>query len=360
MLIHWIITSCIAVTLCKYTAYNGINTATDGGSRMKDCVGGLFTGDTCFLVTGGAGFIGSNLSRYLLCKGFRVRVIDNLITGKIENIKDLLLNKSFEFVEGDCREYSICKKSCEGMDYVLHQAALGSVPRSIEEPIATHEANTTGTVNMLYASKEAKVKAFVYASSSSVYGDDKNEFKKEESIGMQLSPYAVSKRTCELYAKNFYDLYGLKTIGLRYFNVFGKMQSLHSEYAAVIPSFLKLILKGKPPTIYGDGEQARDFTYVDNVVIANIKACHANSDAWGKCFNVGCGSKTTINSLYKMLCSMTGFKESACYTEKRSGDVKSSMADLTRSSKILGYFPQHNIYEGLTLTLPWYQETLKE
>ncbi len=287
------------VTLCKQITYYGVSIAIGGSLNMNDCISGLLKKDTRFLVTGGAGFIGSNLSWYLLTKGFKVRILDNLSTGKIENIKDSLSNRNLEFVEGDCREYSICKKNCEGIDYVLHQAAIGSVVRSIVDPVDTHESNATGTVNMLYASKEEKVKVFVYASSSSVYGDDDNESKKEDCIGMQLSPYAISKRICELYARNFYELYGLKTIGLRYFNVFGKMQSLHCEYAAVIPSFLSQMLKGNPPTIYGDGEQVRDFTYVDNIIIANLKACLGNSCTWGECFNVGCGNKITINSLYK-------------------------------------------------------------
>lgn len=317
-----------------------------------------FPSNTSFLITGGAGFIGSNITHYLVNSGYKVRVLDNLSTGKVKNIIELFTNTNFEFIEGDCRDYNICFKACEKIDYVLHQAALGSVPRSIKDPISSHESNTTGTVNMIMASKEKNIKTFVYASSSSVYGDISNDYKREDQIGKQLSPYAVSKRVCEMYAKNFFDIYKIKTIGLRYFNVFGKRQNPDSEYAAVIPAFVKKILKGESPTIHGDGNQSRDFTFVDNVVIANLKACLCDSRGWGEVFNVGCGNTTTINALYGKLCDLTNYHKNAIYTEKRVGDVRCSVADLTKSKTVLGYTTQYDIDTGLALTLPWYKENL--
>jgi UDP-N-acetylglucosamine 4-epimerase len=307
-----------------------------------------------FLVTGGAGFIGSNLVETLLEKDSFVRVLDNLSTGKMENIKSFLGNKQFEFIEGDIRDVNMCQKACKDIDFVLHQAALGSVPRSIKDPVTTNDVNVGGTLNMLIAARDNKVKRFVFASSSSVYGDEKRLPKKEGRVGVPLSPYAVSKKTNELYARNFYDLYGLETIGLRYFNVFGRRQDPDSPYAAVIPIFIKNILNNRVSTINGDGEQTRDFTYIDNVVDANLKACFAKKAACGKVFNIANGDRISVNSLYKKICELLKRQTNMVYGPTRAGDVKDSNADIKRANRYLNYSPLLSFDKGLESAVEWY------
>lgn len=307
-----------------------------------------------FLVTGGAGFIGSNLVETLLEKDSFVRVLDNLSTGKMENIKSFLGNKQFEFIEGDIRDVNMCQKACKDIDFVLHQAALGSVPRSIKDPVTTNDVNVGGTLNMLIAARDNKVKRFVFASSSSVYGDEKRLPKKEGRVGVPLSPYAVSKKTNELYARNFYELYGLETIGLRYFNVFGRRQDPDSPYAAVIPIFIKNILNNRVSTINGDGEQTRDFTYIDNVVDANLKACFAKKAACGKVFNIANGDRISVNSLYKKICELLKRQTNMVYGPTRAGDVKDSNADIKRANRYLNYSPLLSFDKGLESAVEWY------
>ncbi|MGI6123852.1 MAG: SDR family oxidoreductase [Acetivibrionales bacterium] len=306
------------------------------------------------MVTGGAGFIGSNLVETLLEKDSFVRVLDNLSTGKMENIKSFLGNKQFEFIEGDIRDVNMCQKACKDIDFVLHQAALGSVPRSIKDPVTTNDVNVGGTLNMLIAARDNKVKRFVFASSSSVYGDEKRLPKKEGRVGVPLSPYAVSKKTNELYARNFYDLYGLETIGLRYFNVFGRRQDPDSPYAAVIPIFIKNILNNRVSTINGDGEQTRDFTYIDNVVDANLKACFAKKAACGKVFNIANGDRISVNSLYKKICELLKRQTNMVYGPTRAGDVKDSNADIKRANRYLNYSPLLSFDKGLESAVEWY------
>ncbi len=318
----------------------------------------MFPKNTKFLITGGAGFIGSNLAEYLVNEGYQVRVLDNLATGRIENIKELFDKPNFEFLEGDIRSLEDCQKACVGIDYVLHQAALGSVPRSIKDPKTTNDVNITGTLNMLIAARDHQVKRFVYASSSSVYGDEVNLPKVEEHIGKPLSPYAITKLVNELYAKNFYDLYGLPTIGLRYFNVFGRRQDPRSIYAAVIPNFVKELKKGKSPVIYGDGSQSRDFTYIDNVIEANIKACLAKEEANGEVFNIAYGRQVTINDLYKTITTLMGLDVEPIYEKERPGDIKHSLADISKARKLLNYNPQYSFDDGIKLTIEWYKTNL--
>lgn len=311
-----------------------------------------------FLVTGGAGFIGSNIVEVLLKQGCFVRVLDNLSTGKRENIDLFNDNELFEFLNGDIRDIAMCQRACSGMDYVLHQGALGSVTRSISDPAATNEVNVNGTLNMMIAARDNQVKRFVYASSSSVYGDEKNLPKREDRVGTPLSPYAVTKKINELYAKNFFDLYGLKTVGLRYFNVFGKRQDPYSVYAAVIPIFVRNILSGKPSVINGDGEQSRDFTYIDNIVQANLKACLAGENAWGKVVNIACGERITINHLYEKLSELLGKEVGRIYGVDRAGDVRHSNADISRAMELLDYQPEVSFERGLELTIDWYASHL--
>lgn len=318
----------------------------------------IFKKGTKFLVTGAAGFIGSNLVEALLKKEYFVRALDNLSTGKFENIVEFMNNPNFEFIEGDIREVETCNKACEGMDYVLHQAAFGSVPRSIEMPLVYEEINIKGTLNMMIAARDNKVKRFVYASSSSVYGDEPNLPKVEGREGRLLSPYAITKKVNELYAKNFYDLYGLETVGLRYFNVFGKKQDPYSYYAAVIPKFIKALLKDEAPLIHGDGLQSRDFTYIENVIEANLKSCTAPKEALGEAFNVAYGAQTTLLELYDKLCKLLGKDIKPIHGEERKGDIKHSNADITKGKKVLGYKPQWDFNTGIEEALAWYRENL--
>ncbi|WP_066504536.1 SDR family oxidoreductase [Abyssisolibacter fermentans] len=311
--------------------------------------------DTSFLVTGGAGFIGSNIVGKLLDLGYKVRVLDNFSTGKKENINIFLKNNNFELIEGDIRNTDICLSSCNGIDYVLHQAALGSVPRSIKNPRTTNDVNITGSLNMMIAAKEYKIKRFIYASSSSVYGDESTLPKKEDKLGIPLSPYAITKKVNELYGKNICELYGLKTIGLRYFNVFGEKQDPNSIYSAVIPKFIIKLLNKKAPTIYGDGLQSRDFTYIGNVIEANLKACIAEDEAIGEVFNIACGKRITLIDLYNKICRYLNVDIKPKFTSERSGDVKHSLADISKANKLLKYNPVYDINTGLEKTIKWYK-----
>lgn len=305
-----------------------------------------------FLITGGAGFIGSNLVGYLL-KHFakKVRVLDNLSTGFMKNLDAFQSNPHFEFMEGDIRDLETCKKAMDGIDYVSHQAALGSVPRSINDPLTSNEVNVTGFLNMLVAQKESKtVKRMVYAASSSTYGDSKNLPKVEGTIGKPLSPYAVTKLVNELYADVFFKTYGTQTIGLRYFNVFGPNQSPTGAYAAVIPLFMQALKDEKAPTINGDGEQTRDFTFVQNAVQANVRAFFAKDEAVNEVFNVAYGERISLNTLWKDLQAISNKKLTAIYGPPRKGDVQDSLANIDKAKKLLDYDPLFSVKDGLELT----------
>ena len=305
-----------------------------------------------FLVTGGAGFIGSNLVAYLLKYGAKkVRVLDNLATGFYENIKEFENLSNFEFIEGDIRDLQTCKNAMEGIDYVSHQAALGSVPRSINDPITSNEVNVSGFLNILVAQKESQtVKRLVYAASSSTYGDSKQLPKVEENIGNPLSSYAVTKLVNELYADVFYKTYKTETIGLRYFNVFGPRQSPTGAYAAVIPLFMQALKDKKTPTINGDGEQTRDFTYVENAVQANLKAFFADEMAVNQVVNVAYGQRISLNELWSNLKEISGQNIDAVYGPPRAGDVRDSLADISKACKLMGYKPEFSVFDGLKIT----------
>ena len=305
-----------------------------------------------FLITGGAGFIGSNLVAYLLGNNAKkVRVLDNLATGFRKNLDAFQDNPSFEFLEGDIRDLETCKKAMDGIDYVSHQAALGSVPRSINDPLTSNEVNVTGFLNMLVAQKESEsVKRLVYAASSSTYGDSKNLPKVEHTIGKPLSPYAVTKLVNELYADVFHKTYGTETIGLRYFNVFGPNQSPTGAYAAVIPLFMQALKDKKSPTINGDGEQTRDFTFVQNAVQANVRAFFAKEEAVNEVFNVAYGERISLNRLWENLKSISGIDITATYGPPRKGDVRDSLANIDKARKLLEYNPLFSVKQGLQLT----------
>ena len=312
--------------------------------------------DCSFLITGGAGFIGSHLAAYLIEYGAKkVRVLDNFSNGYRRNLQNFIKHPNFELIEGDIRDLETCKSAMIGIDYVSHQAALGSVPRSIEDPITTHTVNIDGFLNMLVALKAApQVKRMVYAASSSTYGDSTHLPKTEPIIGKPLSPYAVTKYVNELYAEVFGKTYGTDTIGLRYFNVFGPKQSPNGPYAAVIPLFMRAILKGEPAIIHGDGEQTRDFTYVDNAVQANIKSFFAPQEASNQVFNVACGERISVNKLWENLCELSGRDIAAEYVASRSGDVRDSLADIGKAKRLLKYVPVANVQKGLELTWAWF------
>jgi len=305
-----------------------------------------------FLITGGAGFIGSNLVGYLLDNNAKkVRVLDNLSTGFMKNLQAFQNNPSFEFMEGDIRDLETCKKAMEDIDFVSHQAALGSVPRSINDPITSNEVNVTGFLNMLLAQKESKkVKRMVYAASSSTYGDSKTLPKQEENIGKPLSPYAVTKLVNELYADVFFKTYGTQTIGLRYFNVFGPNQSPTGAYAAVIPLFMQALKDEKSPTINGDGEQTRDFTFVQNAVQANVRAFFAKEEAVNEVFNVAYGDRISLNTLWSDLQTISDKNLKAIYGPERKGDVRDSLANIDKAKKLLGYNPLFSVKDGLEIT----------
>lgn len=305
-----------------------------------------------FLITGGAGFIGSNLVEYLIKYGAKkVRVLDNLATGFSENIKEFEHLKNFEFIEGDIRDLQTCKTAMKGIDYVSHQAALGSVPRSINDPITSNDVNVGGFLNMLIAQKEtASVKRMVYAASSSTYGDSAQLPKVEDNIGKPLSPYAVTKLVNELYADVFYKTYNTPTIGLRYFNVFGPKQSPSGAYAAVIPLFMQALKDQTPPTINGDGEQTRDFTFVENAVQANIRSFFSDENSVNQVFNVAYGQRISLNELWDNLKKISDVDIKAIYGPPRAGDVRDSLADISKAKNFLKYQPLFDVKEGLKIT----------
>jgi UDP-N-acetylglucosamine 4-epimerase len=305
-----------------------------------------------YLVTGGAGFIGSHLVENLVKQGHDVRVLDNFLTGKRENIAEFL--DEIDLIEGDIRDLNTCTRALEGVDFVLHQAALPSVPRSIEDPVLTNEINIRGTLNLLLASREQKIKKFVFASSSSVYGDDEILPKREGVEGAPLSPYAVTKLVGEKYCQVFSRIFGLSTISLRYFNIFGPRQDPFSQYAAVIPLFITRIIQGERPVIFGDGEQSRDFTYVANIVEANRLAIEA-PEISGEIINVACGNKSTVNQLFEHIRQILHKDIDPIHQEPRPGDIRHSFADITKAQEVLKYEPKVSLIEGLQETIRWYQ-----
>ena len=318
------------------------------------------------LITGGAGFIGSNLSEYFLDKGHEVICLDNFATGHRYNIEHLLNNTNYTLIEGDIRNYSHCQKAVNGVDYVLHQAALGSVPRSIVDPITTNDVNVSGFLNMLSAAKDANVKRFIFAASSSTYGDSESLPKVEEVIGKPLSPYAITKYTNELYADIFSKTYGIETIGLRYFNVFGKKQDPKGAYAAVIPKFVQQFMNYESPVINGNGDYSRDFTYIDNVIQMNeLAMLTQNPEAINTVFNAAFGERTTLNELIKNLqLELSQFDSKIAevkiiYGSNRVGDIPHSLASIDKAKKLLGYNPKFSMKDGLKESVKWYWENLK-
>lgn len=311
-----------------------------------------------FLVTGGAGFIGSNLVEYLLKhKAKKVRVLDDFSNGYRDNLTEFRGHPAFELMEGDIRDLETCKQAMKGMDYVSHQAALGSVPRSINDPATTNAVNISGFLNMMIALKESDtVIRMVYAASSSTYGDSKSLPKVEAQIGKPLSPYAVTKYVNELYADVFGKTYGTDVVGLRYFNVFGPKQSPHGAYAAVIPLFMQALKDGVSPTINGDGEQTRDFTFVANAVQANIKGFFASKEARNEVFNVACGERISVNYLWQALSEAADSKLKAIHGPERQGDVRDSLADISKAERLLGYQPEYSVREGLKLTWDYFNK----
>lgn len=318
------------------------------------------------LVTGGAGFIGSNLVETLLAQDNEVVVLDNFMTGKMENLLPFFENRHFKLIVGDIRDMRKCREAVAGIDYVLHEAALGSVPRSVKDPMTSTEVNISGFVNMLFAAQEAKVKRFVYAASSSTYGDSKTLPKVEEQIGKPLSPYAITKYVNELYAENFSRLYGIETIGLRYFNVFGRRQDPCGAYAAVIPKFVMSLMKHESPVINGDGSYSRDFTYIDNVLQANQLALLAEKpEAVNQVYNVAFGERTTLNELFFSLRdNLAGFDPAIAaveptYGPNRAGDIPHSLACIDKARRLLEYAPEFSVKTGLAAATKWYFENLK-
>jgi UDP-N-acetylglucosamine 4-epimerase len=321
--------------------------------------------DSRVLVTGGAGFIGSNLVESLLCSGNYVVCLDNFSTGKKENLKDFDGDPKFKLIEGDIRNYDDCAKAVENIDIVFHEAALGSVPRSILDPVTSTDVNIGGFVKMLFASKEAGVKRFVFAASSSTYGDHPDLPKVEEKIGNPLSPYAITKYVDELFAENFAKTYGIEVVGLRYFNVFGRRQQPDGAYAAVIPKFVKMLMEHEVPVINGDGSVSRDFTYIDNVLQANhLAAVVTDKKALNQVYNVAHGERTTLKELYTILRKLAGeYDESILsidplYGPFRNGDIAHSLASVEKAKKLLGYSPTHNVEEGLKEAVKWYWNNL--
>lgn len=309
-----------------------------------------------YLITGVAGFIGSNLARELLRRGEQVRGIDNFATGKRENLTDL---RGLDFREADLKDPRAMADACAGVDYILHQAAVASVPRSVEAPRPSHDSNIEGTFNLLLAARDAKVKRVVYAGSSSVYGETPTLPKREDMLPDPISPYAVQKLTGEYYLRSFYRVYGLETVTLRYFNVFGPFQDPGSMYSGVLAKFCLAMLSGQTPTIYGDGEQSRDFTYIDNNVSANLLAATAPPQGVaGEVFNIATGTRITLNETVKILRKLTGYSGDVNYGSERKGDIKHSLADITRAEKALGYKPLVSFEEGLKKTVDWYRTVM--
>jgi UDP-N-acetylglucosamine 4-epimerase len=329
---------------------------------MKKCLE-----NTRILITGGAGFIGSNLVEKLLSQNNDIVVLDNFMTGKRKNLIPFMDNSRFKLIEGDIRDMVACRCAVDGVDYVLHEAALGSVPRSIKDPMTSTEVNISGFVNMLYAAQEAKVKRFVYAASSSTYGDSQTLPKVEDVIGKPLSPYAITKYVNELFAENFSKFYGLETIGLRYFNVFGRRQDPYGAYAAVIPKFAMSMIKHESPVINGDGNYSRDFTYVDNVIQANQLALLANSpEAVNQVYNVAFGKRTSLNELFAYLRECLAefdaeiAKVEPQYGPNRAGDIPHSLADIGKARTLLDYAPEFSVKQGLKEAAKWYYENLQK
>ncbi len=329
-----------------------IRNDTMGYSNLK------FPSDSVFLVTGGAGFIGSNLCEAILKMGCKVRCLDDLSTGKQENVDLFLGNPNYTFIKGDIKDLDTCMAACDGVDYVLNQAAWGSVPRSIEMPLFYEKNNIMGTLNMMEAARQQGVKKFVYASSSSVYGDHPVLPKKEGQEGNLLSPYALTKRVDEEFAKLYTRLYGLDTYGMRYFNVFGRRQDPNGAYAAVIPKFIKMLMNDEVPTINGDGMQSRDFTYIDNVIEANLKACLAPHEAAGNAFNIAYGGREYLIDIYRSLNRALGKNIEPNFGPDRAGDIKHSNADISKAREMLGYDPDYDFDSGLRLAIDWYVKNL--
>lgn len=317
-----------------------------------------FDKEDIFLVTGGAGFIGSNLCEAILNMGYRVRCLDNLSTGKQENVDLFMEHPHYRFIEGDIRDMNICLQACEGVAYVLHQAAWGSVPRSIELPLLYEEINIKGTLNMVEAARQKGVKRFVYASSSSVYGDCPELPKREGKEGEVLSPYALTKKVCEEYGKLYYKLYGVETYGLRYFNVFGRRQDPDGVYAAVIPKFIKQLLHDEQPVIHGDGRQSRDFTYIENVIEANLKACKASRETAGQVFNIAYGGREYLIDIYHELTRLLGKDIEPCFGPDRAGDIKHSNADIKKAKQLLGYEAEWSFERGIREAIQWYIDAI--
>ena len=317
-----------------------------------------FDENSTFLVTGGAGFIGSNLCEAILKLGYKVRCMDDLSTGKQKNVDLFIDNPNYTFIKGDIKDFDACLQATDGVDYVLNQAAWGSVPRSIEMPVFYCANNILGTVNMMEAAKQNGVKTFVYASSSSVYGDEPNLPKTEGREGNLLSPYALTKRADEEWAKQYTRHYGLRTVGLRYFNVFGRRQDPNGAYAAVIPKFIMQLMKGERPTINGDGKQSRDFTYIENVIEANLKACLAPDEASGEAFNIAYGGREYLNDIYFGLTKALGVDIQPIYGPDRKGDIKHSNADISKAKRLLGYEPEWSFERGIEAAIGWYKENL--
>lgn len=317
-----------------------------------------FPENSVFLVTGGAGFIGSNLCEAILNLGYKVRCLDDLSTGHFENIQPFLENSRFSFIKGDIKDLDTCLAACDGADFVLNQAAWGSVPRSIEMPLFYCANNILGTLNMMEAARQSGIKKFVYASSSSVYGDEPNLPKREGREGNLLSPYALTKRCDEEWGKQYTRHYGLDTYGLRYFNVFGRRQDPNGAYAAVIPKFIKQLLNGETPTINGDGKQSRDFTYIENVIEANLKACLAPHEAAGEAFNIAYGGREYLLDIYHGLTKALGVDVEPNFGPDRAGDIKHSNADISKAKELLDYDPDWSFERGIEAAIEWYKENL--
>ncbi|MFQ5636889.1 MAG: SDR family oxidoreductase [bacterium] len=308
-----------------------------------------------YLVTGGGGFIGSHIVRYLLKKGHRVRVLDNFSTGNRNNLAEVI--EKIELIEGDFRREDDCNLAVKNIDYIVHLGALPSVPRSIANPMLSTDINVTGTVTLLQAAYRNQVKRLVCASSSSVYGDSPEFPRREDQVPQPLSPYAVSKLTCEYFLKCFYRLHGLETVALRFFNVFGPRQDPNSQYAAVIPRFIEAVLHDRPPIVHGDGEQSRDFTFIEDLLEGIYKACHAEA-AVGEVINMACGRRISLNDLLDMLRDLSGKTITPEHTPPRAGDVRDSIADITKAKNLLGYQPGYSMLDGLTKTFQWYQSQM--